>query len=191
MGAADPTHPRFLLVCTANICRSPMAEALLRNHLELVGVTAEVASSGHLAEGTLVSPNSVTAMADRSLDIAGRRSVLTSAGALRSSDLILTMGREHVRRVLDVEMSAWPRSFTLRAAVRRGLQVGPREQDESLNAWVGRLHDGRLARDMLSDDPADDIEDPYGAPLHAYRDTARLLDDLLGRLVMLAYPDLR
>ena len=187
MGSPD-SKPRFVVVCTANICRSPMAEALLRNHLEMVGVEATVLSSGHLDAGVRVSYNSVKAMADRFLDISDHRSVTTSRHVIDGAQMILTMGRQHVRQVLEVDMDAWPRTFPLRAAVRRAQQLGPRPDDETLSAWVERMHHGRRAADMLADNPADDVEDPIGLPIRVYRDTAKLLDELLGQLVGLMYP---
>ena len=187
MGTPD-SKPRFVVVCTANICRSPMAEALLRNHLEMVGVDATVLSSGHLDGGVRVSENSVKAMADRFLDISHHRSVTTTREVIDGAELILTMGRQHVRQVLEVDMGAWPHTFPLRAAVRRAQQLGPRARDETVSEWVERLHHGRRAADMLADNPDDDVEDPIGMSIRVYRDTAKLLDDLLGQLVGLMYP---
>ena len=184
----EQREPRFLVVCTANICRSPMGEALLRDRLIEVGVDATVLSTGQLAAGVEVSRNSVVAMAERGLDIAGRRSVVTSAKHVAGADLILTMGRSHVRKVIEVDLGAWPRAFPLRAVVRRALHVGPRAHDETLPEWVARLHAGRRAIDMLADETTDEIADPYGMDLREYRATATLLDDLLGQFVSLAYP---
>jgi protein-tyrosine phosphatase len=181
-------EPRFLMVCTANICRSPMAEALLRDRLDAIGVGATVLSTGHFAAGVEVSKNSVTAMAERGLDIAGRRSVVTSPKHVAGADVILTMGRSHVRSVLEIDLAAWPRTFPLRVAVRRALVVGPRSRKETLSAWVARLHEGRNAIDMLADDLADEIADPFGMDLREYRATATLLDDLLVQFVSLAFP---
>ena len=180
--------PRFLVVCTANICRSPMGEALLRHHLGLRAIESRVLSSGHLPAGTPVSENSVVAMAERDLNIAGRRSVTTSPKLVGGADVILTMGREHVRKVLEVDMSAWPRTFPLPALVRRAHQFGPRDESASLSDWVARLHAGRRAVDMLSEDSADEIADPFGKNIREYRLTADLLDELLGQFVSLAFP---
>ena len=139
-GAPETEHreARFLVVCTANICRSPMGEALLRHRLKDVGVDAIVLSTGQLAAGVEVSRNSVVAMAERGLDIAGRRSVVTSAKHVAGADVILTMGRSHVRKVIEVDLAAWPRTFPLRAAVRRALHVGPRTHNETLPECIPR-----------------------------------------------------
>lgn len=180
--------PRILVVCTANICRSPMGEALLRDRLQAIGVDANVLSTGHLAPGFAVSRNSVIAMAERGLDIAGRRSVTTSAKHVAGADVILTMGRAHVRKVIELDLAAWPRTFPLRAVVRRALVLGPRSRNETLPSWVSRLHEGRRAIDMLHELPDDEIADPFGLDLREYRATATLLDDLLGQFASLAFP---
>ena len=165
-----------------------MAEALLRHRLDALGVEAMVLSTGQLAPGVEVSPNSVIAMAERGLDIAGRRSVVTSAKHVAGADVILTMGRSHVRKVLEIDLAAWPRTFPLRAAVGRALVVGPRSPHETLPGWIARLHEGRKPVDLLEDDAFEEINDPFGMGLREYRATAALLDDLLRQFVLLAFP---
>ena len=49
MNTAPPRHPKFLVVCLGNICRSPLAEAALRSVAEREGVAAEVDSVGTAA----------------------------------------------------------------------------------------------------------------------------------------------
>ena len=68
-----------LVVCTANICRSPMAEALLRawlsHHAPTVAADVAVASAGVRARpGDPAAPH-MMAIADRwGLDLHGHRS---------------------------------------------------------------------------------------------------------------------
>lgn len=57
------------MLCTANQCRSPMAEVLLRDRLAAAGVDAVVRSAGDLPGGAHASPGSVKAMAARGLDL--------------------------------------------------------------------------------------------------------------------------
>jgi low molecular weight protein-tyrosine phosphatase len=174
-----------LFVCTANVCRSPMAEGLLRRRLgpEAGG---QVTSAGTRAVALPVSPNAVLAASERGADIAGHRPrpISTEMLAGEGLDLVVTMTREHVREVVALDRTAWPRTFTLKELVRRAGDVGP-ARDGDLPAWRSRLGAGRSAAQLLGDDPRDDVADPFGGPLSAYRRTAGEIDDLLARLVAL------
>ena len=125
-----------LLVCTANRCRSVMAEALLSARLTARGATATVASAGLLGAGQPPPAEVVTVLADRGLHVAGYRSRQLAAADLAAADLVLGLSREHVRHCAVLRPDAWPRTFTLRELVRRGAQAKP--------AMAGRA-DGRLA----------------------------------------------
>lgn len=82
--------PRFILVlCEGNLCRSPIAEGLLRAGL---GLSIRVESAGLAArEGMPPHPEAVRLLAEHGIDIRGHRSrSLTPAMALEA-DLILVM----------------------------------------------------------------------------------------------------
>jgi len=88
----------ILLVCTANQCRSPMAEGLMRRKLEREGRAGEIraASAGVDAlDGCRATENSIQAMAARGIDISGHRSRATTDRILQDAALILTMERAH------------------------------------------------------------------------------------------------
>lgn len=164
-----------------------MAEALLRHHLDALGVDARVTSAGRLQAGQPAAAHGIDVLRGRGLDMTTHRSRTISRDILSSADLILGMAREHVREAVVSEPSVWPRTFTLRELVRRGEAVGPRKPGEPLADWLSRVSAGRRTADLAGDSSADDIEDPIGQPRPAYERLAVELDDLIDRLVALAF----
>lgn len=89
--------PHILFVCTANICRSPVAEGLLRRRIEeefMDGWTVSSAGTWVLEERG-ASRNSVVVMAQRGIDIADHISRGITAEMLSDADLILCMESGH------------------------------------------------------------------------------------------------
>ena len=165
-----------------------MAEALLRSSLHARGVEATVSSAGLFRGGVPASPGSVRAMARRGLDLGEHRSRTVTGELLQGADLVLGMARLHVKEAVLAVPDVWPRAFTLKELVRRGTAVGPRHADEPLEGWLASVHDGRRRADLIGDDPVDDVADPVGGPDRLYLATAAELEDLVGRLVGLAFP---
>ena len=89
--------PNILVVCTANICRSPVAEALLRDRLQKRGLTDWVVrSAGTWAQEKIgASQYSVELMAEKGLDISGHRAEMVSRQMLKEADLVLCMEAGH------------------------------------------------------------------------------------------------
>jgi protein-tyrosine phosphatase len=140
---------RVLFVCTANICRSPMAAALFSAHLQKVRPDWQewlVESAGTwAANGKTASKNSQVAMARRGLDIRGHRSRTVTPEMLAGSDLILTMESGH-KEALCLEFP-----FV-----------------------IGRIF---LLTEMVGN--AESIKDPYGGTLQEYEETASLLENVI------------
>lgn len=83
---------RILVVCTGNICRSPMGEALLRARLP----GRSVLSAGTMALiGEPADPLACQVMLAAGLDIGAHRGQQATPALLGASDLILVMDRGH------------------------------------------------------------------------------------------------
>ena len=92
---------RVLLVCTGNICRSPLAEALLLTALTARGVTEVMVSSAGTGawDGAPASEGAYLVGLERGLDLSGHRARLLTRELVDQADLILTMARHHRARV--------------------------------------------------------------------------------------------
>ena len=80
--------PTVLFVCVHNAGRSQMAAAYLHH---LSGGRIEVLSAGS-APADQVNPAAVEAMAEEGIDIAKEQPKLLTDGAVRASDVVITMG---------------------------------------------------------------------------------------------------
>ena len=179
--------PEVLILCTATVCRSPMAEALLADRLAALGTAATVRSGGMLGDGEPPRPEAITAMAGYGLDIASHRSRRVTADDLERADLTLAMARENLRYAVVTAPAIWPRAFTISELVRRGEAIGRRPPAESLAGWLARAHAGRERAALLGDSGDDDVADPTGGPQRGYTETAAILSQLLDRLADLGW----
>jgi protein-tyrosine phosphatase len=178
----------ILLLCTANVCRSPMAQAMLARELADRGQPARVSSAGVAVGGIVTVPGEVAAvLAGYGLDVTGHRAAVVTAGDLAGADLVLTMAREHLRQAVVLEPLAWPRAFTLRELARRGALAGPREPGEPVAGWLARAHAGRSRMALLGDGEPDDVADPFGGRLSDYQRAAAQISSAVGELADLGW----
>ena len=96
--------PAVLFVCTANICRSPMAEGLLKALVlkELpASPTWRIESAGTWTRSGLpAAPFSIQCMATRGIDISPHLSQSIEEVTIEEFDLILTMETGHKEAIL-------------------------------------------------------------------------------------------
>ena len=92
----------ILVVCVGNICRSPMAEALLRHALkDMSDVSVSSAGLGALVDYPAAEHAEVL-MAERGLDISGHKARQLTPDLIQASDLVLVMESRH-KRAIDYE----------------------------------------------------------------------------------------
>jgi len=133
------TRDQVLFVCTANQCRSPMAEYLYRYHF-CAGGRRRCASAGIIAvPGVPASRNAVKAIRELGIDMRGHRSMPVTQALLDQSATVAVMTLIHRQLLIERFPDASDRVVLLGAFDARG----------------------RCA--------ATDIEDPVGLSLDIYR----------------------
>ncbi|MCH7922978.1 MAG: low molecular weight protein arginine phosphatase [Nitrospinae bacterium] len=141
---------RVLIVCTGNICRSPMAVGLLQKNLADKGVDGvEIQSTGIAAlVGRPAEPLVHEALKPFGTDVSGHRAQMISEELIQWADCILVMTQEHRDFVRSMAPEAIERVWLLGA-------YGP------------------------GDDPDRGIPDPYGGSAFHYRACAVELQEAL------------
>jgi len=109
-----------LFICTGNVCRSPMAEGLLRH---MAGDRVKVASAGLGAgHGQPPSAHAIEVLGKEGIDIADIRSQPVSLHLLQRADYIFTMTRDHLDMLLLLypEMASKTRLLRFDEAAKGG-----------------------------------------------------------------------
>ncbi|MGW1160535.1 arsenate reductase/protein-tyrosine-phosphatase family protein [Streptomyces sp. NPDC002513] len=192
-GPAEPGLPgdtfRILHVSTGNVCRSPITERLTRHFLAVrlgcptPGLVAEGAIGGLIVEsagtwgheGAPMEANAEAVLAEFGADASGfvGRELLDEH--VIRADLVLTATRDHRAQVISMGHSAGLRTFTLKEFTRLVRAID--------TATLPPLDDGVVARAralvraaaalrgwlLAPTAEADEVFDPYGAPLPFFR----------------------
>ena len=103
---------RILIVCVGNICRSPMAEALLRERLRGRGVVVESAGLAALA-GKPADPEAAAVLAAKGLALDGHVARKLTPDMLSAADLVLAMDQRQLSAIRAIAPQAHGKSFLL------------------------------------------------------------------------------
>lgn len=105
----------LLIVCTGNICRSPVAAYLLRQQLgQAPAWTGQVASSGIGALVGQAADETVQAMMlAQGIDLSAHRARQLTPEHLRQADLVLVMEKHQRQAILDMDPTARGKTFLL------------------------------------------------------------------------------
>lgn len=149
-----------LIVCTGNICRSPLAEIIMKRDLvkKDSGDSFTISSAGTGAwEGKSASEGAYLVAIENSLDVSHHRATLLTLELVDRSDIVFTMARHHRLRVQE---------------------LGGDGKVFLLGEYAG-----------LTNDEAE-VADPYGGDIAVYRETYRELEAAIDLVVdkMVAKP---
>lgn len=174
---------RVLVVCTANQCRSPLAEFLLRRAVQ-GNVDWQISSAGtHAESGLPMHPNSARVLISAGVTIGSWRTTRVDDHLLDMSDIVLTATRQHSSYLIGNRPELRGKVFPLRRFGRlaeRARQAGswsPASGDLAtlLNSIVGVGVPGA--------DDADDLGDPIGRPYRRFKACARDIQHAISQIV--------
>jgi sulfate adenylyltransferase len=163
---------KILFVCTANICRSPSAEALAR--AEGLADVAFSSAGTHARDGDPINADMVAAL-PATLDTSDFRSRRLTTAMLEDADLVLTMETAQRTFVLDDHPAMFRKVFTL-GQLAKALELMP----DGLGREAVLAHLGATRRNA---DPALDVPDPYRRGEEAASGCVARLQDLLRALL--------
>jgi protein-tyrosine phosphatase len=173
-----PTPFSILVVCTGNICRSPIAEQLLRARFAASGLDVTVSSAG---TGALVGASMTPEAAQLSMNYGGvpsshRARELTET-LVANADLVLTATRDHRQAVATLHPRASRHTYTLAqsdAGATALADSGPLHR--RLTALVDQVAESRGFAPPPAHAEAEDIPDPYRQSQEVYDRVGALLD---------------
>jgi protein-tyrosine phosphatase len=139
---------RVLVVCIGNICRSPMAEGLIRQAVPGV----QISSAGLSAMvGRGADPIAVEIMAGVGVDISAHRARMLTDAIARDADLILVMDDQQKQQLATQYPYARGKVFKLGEATRQDIPDPYQQSTEAfysaysliesgVNEWVKRIN---------------------------------------------------
>jgi protein-tyrosine phosphatase len=180
-----PTGVSVLVVCTANICRSPVGERLLSSRLGGSGVSVGSAGTSALV-GRPVDPPMADLLAAAGVASGPFAARQVRADLLRDAALVLTMTREHRAAAVATAPAVVRRTFLLTEAADIAEAVASA-------GWPAGLAPGAAARlaalpslagpHRMPGGSGDDVPDPHGRSAADYAAGFALIADAVDRLV--------
>jgi protein-tyrosine phosphatase len=164
MGDTRGVAFHVLYVCTGNVCRSPMAELLLRAWADQRGGLTVSSAGTRALVGHPIDRGSASALGQLGIDPTPHRARQFEPGMATRADLILTAERSHLGEIFEQVPASFRRAFTIKEFAR----IAPHITAGDPYAAVAEAAAIRGLVERPSDPLADDVRDPYRrATLHA------------------------
>lgn len=173
----------LLVVCTANQCRSPLGEFLLRDAAEQHGLDWYISSAGtHALAGQPMHPNTRRLLVRRGFEVGNWCTTALDSDLLTSADVILTATRQHSSYLVGAQPKISGKvlplmRFARHIAIARQCGRGS-AQNGALLEMLEAVHN--VAAAGVGD--ADDLPDPVGQPYRKFKSCARLIDTAIGSI---------
>lgn len=154
-----------LFICTGSICRSPVAEYLLRDAIRCASPEIPVSSAGTMGmTGNPMDPRSLRYLADRDIDGSVFTARRLNRRILQDASLVIGFEQQHVDACLTISPGAISRTFRLS-------QLAAWQRSGELTA-LDTVHDGIREFTPVTAEH----EDPVG--LSSEEDFMRVLDGI-------------
>ena len=181
----------ILFVCTGNVCRSPLAELLLRRSINTPAITTYSAGTQALVGHQMPEIQQDIARGLGAESPAAHRAQQITLAHVEDADLILAMEREHRSEVVRLSPRALRRTFTLRELARIADLVPDQdlvfEDEDDLVANLKVLVEAAAVNRGLAvpfESPTDDdVVDPYRRSKQTYDDSKDQVVAALGEIV--------
>ncbi len=137
---------KVMFVCTGNICRSSMAEEMMKSLLKEKGLEDRfsIYSSGTAVDKSrAASDNAISALKEIGLDLTAHRSKHTSRELIDKADLVLAMTSRHKDYILSIMPEAGEKVFTLIE------YAGDGEKGDIMDPYLMNLETYRRCRDHI------------------------------------------
>ncbi|HEV7826123.1 MAG TPA: low molecular weight phosphatase family protein [Mycobacteriales bacterium] len=170
----------ILFVCTANICRSPMAERVAAAQLTGPFSVSSAGTRGH--HGDEMHPYAAETLVSLGVAPDGFRARQLDASQVAGADLILTATRKHRSAVVSLDPTSLGRAFTIPQFARLVAASEPvARTGDPVERAREVVREAVRARATLQpvDQELDEIADPYGHPREEFAACAALLEDTL------------
>lgn len=187
-----------LIVCHANLCRSPMAERLARAAFaESLGDRAagfDVNSAGtHAWTNSPMHPLAAEVLRERSIDETGFATQRLTEGLVKRADLVLTATRRQRSECVAFDTSAVHRTFTIPQFGRYAAAMAPYgliavwPPQRRLRVLIEQVPVVRGTLPVASADE-DDLPDPVQSPIEAFRRCAAEIQSVVDVMIDLIAP---